>query len=91
VATELLAAEIDDGVDVETRALRGHPVHALAGQTQSLGLLVCGSHARGPLSRMVLGSVSSALLHRAACPVVVVPRRVAHPFEAAERAAVTHH
>jgi nucleotide-binding universal stress UspA family protein len=90
-ATELLAAAVEDGVDVETRTLRGHPVHALAAETQGLGLLVCGSHARGPLSRVVLGSVSSALLHRSACPVVVVPRRVTDPVAAAPRAALTHH
>jgi nucleotide-binding universal stress UspA family protein len=37
-------------------------------------LLVCGSRAYGPLRRVLLGGVSSRLLRRARCPVLVVPR-----------------
>jgi nucleotide-binding universal stress UspA family protein len=35
-------------------------------------LLVVGDHGRGPIMRAVLGSVSSALVHKAPCPVLVV-------------------
>ena len=38
-------------------------------------LLVCGSRAYGPLRLVLLGGVSSRLLHRAALPLLVVPRR----------------
>ena len=88
-ALELLAAEIDGGLEVETRMLQGDPVHALRRETEELGLLVCGSRARGPLARVVLGSVSAAVIRGAACPVVVVPRRVLHPTEAAPLAALS--
>jgi nucleotide-binding universal stress UspA family protein len=37
------------------------------------GLLVLGSRRLGPFERMVLGSVSRAVLNHASCPVTVVP------------------
>jgi nucleotide-binding universal stress UspA family protein len=88
-ALAALAAELEDGIDVETRVLEGDSAHALARETERLGLLVCGSRARGPLRRVMLGSVSSVVIRSAACPVVVVPRRVLRPIEAAPLAALT--
>ena len=49
---------------METRLLDGDPVHALERETEGLGLLVCGSRAHGPLCRVMVGSVSSAVIHR---------------------------
>jgi nucleotide-binding universal stress UspA family protein len=40
----------------------------------SLDLLVVGSRRFGPLRRLLLGSVSRALMHSAPCSLVVVPR-----------------
>jgi nucleotide-binding universal stress UspA family protein len=37
-------------------------------------LLVAGSRGYGPMTRVLLGSVSTKLVHRAPCPVLVVPR-----------------
>jgi nucleotide-binding universal stress UspA family protein len=88
-ALALLAAELEDGLEVETRLLDGDPVHTLQRETDNLGLLVCGSRAHGPLSRVMVGSVSSAVIHLAACPVVVVPRRAAKPLQAAAVAALS--
>ena len=36
-------------------------------------LIVIGGHRRGPLSRMLLGSVAARLVTRSHCPVLVVP------------------
>ena len=36
-------------------------------------IIVCGTHGRGLLGRMVLGSVSTRILRRAPCPVLVIP------------------
>jgi nucleotide-binding universal stress UspA family protein len=41
---------------------------------QGVDLLVTGSRAYGPLRRVLLGSVSTALMRSAPCPVLVVPR-----------------
>lgn len=58
----------------------GDPAAALAGGAE-LDLLVLGSRRLGPTQRVVLGSVSAAVLHRAHCPVVVLPRGVHAPVE----------
>jgi nucleotide-binding universal stress UspA family protein len=49
-----------------------HPLRALRVATEDAGLVVVGSHGRGVTWRHALGSVSSALLRVATCPVVVI-------------------
>lgn len=88
-ALTLANAELDGGVEVETRLLRGDPARALARETDALGLLVCGSRARGPLRRVMLGSVSAAVIRSASCPVLVVPQRAPSFTEAAPLAALS--
>ncbi len=71
----------------ELRALpvpeRGDPVDRLLERTdQGVDLLVLGSRSRGPLLRVVLGSVSARVIRKALCPVLVVPRSSA-PLEEA--------
>ena len=78
----LACAELPDDLEVESVVLHGDPAHKLNQETERLGLLVCGSRSRGPLSRVMLGSVSSAVIRSAACPVVVVPRRALEPRDA---------
>jgi nucleotide-binding universal stress UspA family protein len=41
---------------------------------RGVDLLVCGSRGYGPLRRVLLGTVSSALVRQASVPVLVVPR-----------------
>jgi nucleotide-binding universal stress UspA family protein len=40
-------------------------------------LIVMGTHGRSGFERLVLGSVTEKVIHRAACPVLTVPRPVA--------------
>jgi nucleotide-binding universal stress UspA family protein len=54
--------------------LDGEPSVALASASTDLDLLVCGSRGFGPLRTWLLGGTSHALVRRAACPVLVVPR-----------------
>ncbi|WP_214414450.1 universal stress protein [Sphaerisporangium fuscum] len=49
-----------------------HPVDALVEASRHADLLVVGSHGRGTLGALLLGSVSRGALHHAACPVAVV-------------------
>lgn len=53
---------------------RGRPGQALIDLSETVDLLVIGSRRWGPASRLLLGSTGEALLHDAACPVLVVPR-----------------
>ena len=86
VAAELAraCAELPDDIEIESVVLHGDPAHKLKEETERLGLLVCGSRARGPLHRVMLGSVSSSVIRSASCPVVVVPRRSLQALGAAQ-------
>jgi hypothetical protein len=64
-------------------SLDGEPAEVLAEQTRELGLLVMGSRGYGPLRRVLLGSVSDAILDRADCPVMIVPRGVQRSYGSA--------
>ena len=57
------------------RLLRGSPGQQLADEASvAVDLMVVGSRGYGPLQRVLLGSVSTSLMHSAPCPVMVVPR-----------------
>ena len=71
-----LAVEEVPGADaVPTRALAVHgpAAQVLVDAARDAVLLVVGSRGHGALSRAVLGSVSSSVLHHASGPVAVVP------------------
>lgn len=66
---------VGPGVPVESRRLDGPPANTLAEACEEgVDLLVVGSRGYGPLTRVLLGSVSARLINRAPCPVLVVPR-----------------
>lgn len=60
------------GVQVTEVLSAEHPLRALRTASDDARLLVVGSHGRGMIWRYALGSVSSALLRVAACPVAVL-------------------
>ncbi|MDO0972660.1 universal stress protein [Mycolicibacterium frederiksbergense] len=71
-AAGLVAQTTGGAVSVTTDLIVATPTAALVDASRTAGMVVVGSRGKGALSRLVLGSVSAGLLHRAQCPVVVV-------------------
>ena len=67
---------VDERLAATGRVLAGRPSSALAEACEEVGadLLVAGSRGSGALARVFLGSVSTELMHKAPCPILVVPR-----------------
>lgn len=72
-------AAVGDRVPCEAMALEGRTAERLLEAAAELDLLVLGSRGYGPLGRMVLGSVSAAMVHTAPCPLLIVARGTADP------------
>ncbi len=67
---------VDRTLAAETVRLDGDPATQLLRTCEEgADLLVVGSRGYGPLARVLLGSVSRRVIHRAPCPVLVVRRR----------------
>src|SRR6478609_5053075 len=66
------------GIRVETRLLHGDVADSiLAYARHDAGLIACGGRQHSFIERMLLGSVSTQLIRRAECPVMIVPDRAA--------------
>ncbi|MFC5748303.1 universal stress protein [Actinomadura rugatobispora] len=62
-------------VPFRRQVVHARPAPALAEASASAELLVVGTRGRGGFTGLLLGSVGHAMLHRARCPVAVVPDR----------------
>jgi nucleotide-binding universal stress UspA family protein len=60
------------GVDVETIEAQGDPGDVIVERAKDADLVVVGSRGLNPLQRLLLGSVSSKVVHRAESDVLVV-------------------
>jgi nucleotide-binding universal stress UspA family protein len=68
----------DAGVDASYQQLgttAGGAAHAIAEAAKDAGadLIVVGTRGQGPISGLLLGSVTNRLLHVASCPILAVP------------------
>jgi nucleotide-binding universal stress UspA family protein len=61
------------GVQITVRAVSGLPADELIRASAEADLLAVGARGSGGFARLVMGSVSSQVVHHALCPVVVVP------------------
>ena len=78
---------IPNSVTTEATLVVGDPAEKLAEAASPGSILVLGSRAYGPLRRVLLGSVSTALMSTAPCPVLVHPRGVESDSRASQAAA----
>lgn len=60
--------------DVRRQVFFSRPATALIDMSKDAEIVVVGARGRGALRRLLLGSVSTALIHHAHCPVAVVDR-----------------
>ena len=69
---EAKALLAERGVDGETLEAQGDPGDVIVNNAKDADLVVVGSRGLNPLQRLLLGSVSSKVVHRAECDVLVV-------------------
>lgn len=77
---ELLAGTLTEYPEVAVTRTVIHSLdaaHVLVDQSRRAQLIVVGSRGRGGVARLLLGSVSQALINDAGCPVAVVPAAAA--------------
>ena len=73
---EMVANEIGETVpEVSVTVVTGDPAEELIKASSDADMLVVGSRGNGGFARLLLGSVSSKVMHHAACPVTVIPER----------------
>jgi len=71
---EAALAQLPSGVRARGEVVVAPPPDALVELSEDVDMLVCGSRGYGPLRAVLMGSVSHAVIRKAHCPVVVVPR-----------------
>jgi nucleotide-binding universal stress UspA family protein len=62
----------DRGIDAETIEGQGDPGAVIVNAAQDADLIIVGSRGLNSFQRILLGSVSSKVVHRAPCDVLVV-------------------
>lgn len=81
VAAQCEARFVAAGLTVSSQVLKGDPGQSVvaAAKAQACDLIVMGSRQRGPVRRLLLGSVSNYVVHHAECPVLIVPAHADEP------------
>ncbi len=63
------------GLEVTALLVQGESVQAILHEAEKfdVDMIIIGSHGRGLMHQLILGSTSEGVLHKARCPVLVVP------------------
>lgn len=82
-AFERVKAQLPSGLEIETMTLTGDPAREIVdfAEYARADLIVAGTHQRGVLRRMLIGSVAAGLLRGAKSAVLLVPPDLAHDIE----------
>jgi nucleotide-binding universal stress UspA family protein len=84
-ATERLGAMVTDEerqrLSITTAVIEGNPFLEIIryARASNIDLIVLGTHGRGPIAHMLLGSVAEKVVRKAPCPVLTV-RPTQHEF-----------
>lgn len=72
----LSALKRTEGVAAEGRCVAGEPIDVILTQAAQWGAdaLVIGTHGRGGLRRLMMGSMAEQVVRRSGCPVLTVNR-----------------
>ena len=64
-----------EGIDTTALLVQGSTVETILAKASKLSadMIVVGTHGRGAISQLFVGSVSEGVLRKAKCPVLVVP------------------
>lgn len=74
--TDSLLGKLDEDhrpAAVTVRAITGVPAAELVAASAGADMIVVGARGAGGFKRLLLGSVSTHVVHHARCPVVVIP------------------
>ena len=69
---EALRMVADQGIPVSGTVVENSPAIAMLDAARDANLVIVGSRGRGGFASLLLGSVSSQVVHHAHCPVLVV-------------------
>lgn len=78
---EVFSEDDQKKLQLQTEVRAGHPFLEILryAKDQNVDLIVMGTHGRGPVSHMLMGSVAEKVVRKAACPVLTV-RHPQHEF-----------
>lgn len=78
----LRVVDVGAPVEISDEVVDGYADDELAWLSDEVDLLVCGSRGHGPIENVMVGSVSTGVLRKARCPIVIVPRGASDGFAA---------
>ena len=60
------------GIAMQARLMAGDPAAVIASEAKGFDVVVMGTHGRGAIARLFLGSVAERLIRTSPCPVLTV-------------------